>query len=217
VKKPIPKDKLILIGLPVFGLLIGLFGYLALVSPQKSKANNLAAQVDTARAALVAAKSKRAPKPKAVPVRATDILRLTKAMPDTPDLPGIVLNLTRTAEQSSVSVTGIRPAPPIPLTDGYGVVPVVVMASGTFPALSNFLHRLRRQAWIDKHGGVHVDGRLLVGDQVAFSTGTGGLLSATLNLNAFVYGLAAAPPAPTTTTANGTTTTPTTTTSAGGS
>jgi len=205
VKKPIPKDKLILIGLPLFGLLIGLLGYVALVSPQKSKANSLSSQIELAKTQAAASKSK--PKPKPVPVHAADILRLTKAMPDAPNVAGVIIDLELVARESSIVISGIKPSPPIPQTEGYGTLPVAVTVSGTFPQLSGFLHRLRRQAWIGNRGVIHVDGRLLVADQLALTADTDGVISATLNFNAFVYGLVAPPPAPTTTDASGSTTT----------
>jgi len=212
VKTSIPKDKLLLVGLPVFGLLLGLLGYMALVAPQNSKASSLSNQIVAAKAAAARAKAQPKSKPKPVPVHAADIYGLTKAMPDSPDISSVLLDLQRVSAESRVVLQSVTFAPPVPLT-GYGTLPTTVVVAGTFPTVSNFLHRLRREVWVDKSGRVHSDDRLLIADGVNLSQ-SAGLITASLTMNAFVYGLSA--PAPTTTTTGSTTTTTTTTPSGGG-
>lgn len=197
----VPKGRLLLFGLPVFGLVLGLLGYFALVAPQKSKANRLSAEIDAVRSQVVAATPQRHVKPPSV--HAVDIFRLTKAMPDSADVPGLLLNLSRVASASGVSLQSVKPAAAVPLPAGYGALPVSVTVSGTFGHVSSFLAALRHQVSIGPRGGLHVSGRLLVPDEVAFTSGNDRTVSATLSLNAFIYGLA--PPPSTTTT---TTTTP---------
>jgi hypothetical protein len=207
----VTKEKLILFGLPAFGLLLGLLGYVALVLPQKSKASHLSAEVDAARAGqVVPAKPKTESKPPSV--HAADIFRLTKAMPDSADVPGVLLELARVAGESSVAVQSVKPSSPVALPAGYGVIPLDVTVQGTFPHVSAFLQRLRGEVSVDARGTPHVSGRLLVADQVGLASGDGRTVTATLSFNAFVYGMTPPAPAPTTTD-----TTDTTTTAASGS
>lgn len=209
MKTPLSKEKLLLFGLPVAGLLLGLLGYVALVAPQKSRAHSLDVQLTVAQIALVAAHQEPS---KPAPVRASDIFRLTKAMPDSNDMPGILRHLSRLARASAVSLDTVRPSPQIPLTQGYAALPVAVSVSGKFAAVSKFLELLRRQAAVTK-GRLLVDGRLFVANQIALTSTDGTSVSATLNLDAFVYGGAppsapAGPPGAAGTTTTGTTTTP---------
>jgi hypothetical protein len=64
-----------------------------------------------------------------------------------------------------------------------------------------------------KDGKIHASGRLYGIDNLGFSSGEKGLITATLALDAFVYG--AAPATGSTSTADATSTTTTTTTTAG--
>jgi len=208
VKKSIPREKLLLIGVPVFGLLIGLLGYFALVAPQKSKAASLSNQIAVAK--LQAEQVKTPQKAKPVPVHAADLFRLTKAMPDSDDVPGILLDLARVAKSSDVSIQSVAFTAPVPLS-GYGALPTTVIVKGSFPSVAAFLHQLRREVWVDGRGNVHADDRLLIADNVNLAEASG-VMTATLSLNAFVYGLSA----PSTTTTSTDTTTTTTTTPSGG-
>ncbi len=207
-KIEIPKERLILFGVPIFGLLIGLLGYMALVAPQKSKASSLASQIAAARAEAAAAAKASAKPARPVPVRAADILRLTRAMPDAADVPGVIRDLTRIANATSVTLQSVKPGQPVPLPQGYGALPLGVSIVGTFSHVSAFLRELRREVSVSAKDGVHAEGRLFVTDQVGLTSGNGKTVTATLGLNAFIYGLAP-PPAATTTTTGSTTTTPT--------
>jgi Tfp pilus assembly protein PilO len=212
VKGRVSKQKLLLYGIPVLGILIGLLGYVAVVAPQQSKGRSMDSELQALQAQLLVPKVK---PPKPVPVQAADIFRLTKAMPDANDLPGILLQLSRLARASSIKINSVRPSARVPLTQGYAALPVAVTVSGGFGAVSKFLQLLRQQVTVS-NGQLNVDGRLLVANQVQITSTDGRSVSATLNLDAFVYGVAppAPPPAPTST--DGTATTAATTTTASG-
>jgi hypothetical protein len=207
-KSSLSKEKVALIAVPALGLILGLLGYLVLVSPQKSKAAHLATQLDAARTQVVTAKAR--PKPVVPSAHAADIFRLTKAMPDSSDFSGVLLELARVARESSVSLQSVKPSPAVPMTQGYGALPLDVTVDGTFGHVSGFLQRLRQAVSIDRRGRLHVTGRLIVADQVGLTSSDGRTVQATLSMNAFVYGLTP-PPAPTTTDATDTTQTTTTT------
>ena len=157
-KISISKRNLLLFGLPVLGLVLGLLGNFALVAPQKSQAQRLDAQLQTAQAQLVASQQKpavtptptKAPKPQSV--QAADIFRLTKAMPDSNDMPGILLHLSQLARASAVTLTSVTPTARVPLTQGYGALPLSVVITGKFDQVAGFLQHLRQQAAIGKNG-----------------------------------------------------------------
>jgi Tfp pilus assembly protein PilO len=198
VKKQISisKRNLLLFGLPILGLLVGLLGNFAFVAPQKSQARQLDGQLQAAQSQLlVSQRAAAAPKPvkpvkapKAQSVQAADIFRLSKAMPDSNDMPGILLELSQLAKASAVTLQSVSPAARVPLYGGYAALPVVVVITGKFDHVSGFLQGLRKQAAIATNGRPRVTGRLLVANQVAMTSSDGKTVSATLNLDAFVYG-----------------------------
>jgi len=195
-------------------LLVAMIGYVGLVRPQKGKAHDLSgqiaaeqSQIDEARALL--AKSKNAQK-----VRVADLFRLTKAMPDQPDEPGIVLELTNVARQSGISFESISPQGSIPLS-GYQVVPINVVFDGNFFQLTDFLFRVRNLVDV-RRGALAADGRLFTVDTIQFNEGTRKFpeVQAALTIDAYIYGTGAtvsAPPQSTAATTPGTTTPGTTT------
>ena len=191
----------LLIGFPAFGVLLGLIGFFLLVSPQKAKTHRAAVQVQSLEAQLLALHQK--PPEQASP-QAVDLFRLVKAMPDTNDMPGILRNLARLARESHVTIQTVTPAAQIALPSGYGALPLTVALEGRFGAVSSFLASLRRQVRLGKET-LQVTGRLLVPNQVQLTSKDGKQVTATLSLDAFVYGVAPPPPPPTDT--NETTTT----------
>lgn len=198
MKKPVSKERLVLYGVPAVGLLIGALGYFALVAPQKATSHRLDAQIQAAEARPVTGGQPSA-LPKQPSVHATDLFRLTKAMPDTNDVPGILENLSQLAKESSTTIQSVAPAAIVPLANGYGALPLNIVVSGPFGAVSSFLQHVRQQVALGKTGALHADGRLLVVNDVQLATTDGSSVSATLSLDAFVYGVTP-PPATTTTT-----------------
>lgn len=193
--------KALIFGMPIFGLLVGIVGYFALVSPQKAKSHRASAQLASLEAQLLA--EQKAP-PKHASVQAVDLFRLVKAMPDTNDVPGILRNLDRVARASHVSIQTVTPGGQIALPTGYGALPVTVALEGSFSDVSSFLSKLRQQVRVGKKS-LYVTGRLLVPNQVQMTSKDAKTVTATLTLDAFIYGVA--PPAPPPTTTDGTTTT----------
>ncbi|HSL63760.1 MAG TPA: type 4a pilus biogenesis protein PilO, partial [Gaiellaceae bacterium] len=156
--------------------------------------------------------SRRDPAP---PVEAGALFRLARAMPDTIDMSGIVLELNRVATETGIEFESISPAGAATV-GAYQVVPVTLLFEGNFYSLSDFLFRLR--SLVQVHDGeLAASGRLFNVDSVSFSESQRRFphIRATLQVNAFVYGTApaaAAAPAPAATTPA--TTAPATTTPA---
>ena len=175
----------------------GLIAYLVVVGPKRSRVGEVEdriaeVRVELARARIEAARAKQTP-----PVPVGELSRLTKAMPDQTDMPGLLLELARVAHESGISFDSITPADPVAGT-GFQKVPVSLVFQGNFFELSDFLFRLRSLVQV-RDNRVDVDGRLFSVDGIDFAQGTQQFpqIQATLNANAFTFGgaPAATPPA----------------------
>ena len=184
------------IALVVVGLLLfALLGYFILVRPQGATASELEAKIaateeklaENRRLALEA--SQRAPA-----IRVADLFRLTTAMPDQPDMPGILLELNQIASDAGIRFQSITPQPAVELA-GYQAIPVIVVFDGNFYSLSDFLYRLRTLVRV-RRGELAATGRTYAVDSVEFSEGQKKFphITATLTIDAFVYRTATAAP-----------------------
>jgi hypothetical protein len=174
-------------------LLFAVLGYLVVVGPKRSRARELEQSVESTRLELAQARVDAARAKAAPPVPVADLARLTKAMPNQTDMPGLLLDLSRVARESGVSFDSITPAEPV-AGSGYQKVPVSLVFQGNFYELSDFLYRLRNLVQV-RENGLRVDGRLFAIEGIDFAQGSEQFpqLQATLNASAFVY--AGAPPA----------------------
>jgi hypothetical protein len=215
-KQKLPPAAQIVIAVVVI-LLIAVVGWFGLVHPKNGKAAKLAKDVDAANAKLVQAQAALSAAKQQKPIRVANLFRLVKAMPDAQDMSGILLQLSRVAQDTGISFESIKPGNPVSLT-GYAVVPITLNFSGNFYDLSDFLLRLRTLVAV-RHGELDASGRLFAVDTLGFGPGKAGFptIEATLTVDAFVYGNAAGaavptdPAAPTTTDTTATTTTTDTT------
>ena len=99
---------------------------------------------------------------------------------------------------SGVRINSITPSQPVP-SAGAQAVPIALTVKGRYFRLAKFMHLLRLEAGV-KNGKAHASGRLYGIDNILLSSGDqGGLITATLALNAFVNG-ATTTPAPVSTT-----------------
>lgn len=210
-----------LVGLTALGCVVLIAaGYFALIMPKRhdlaSTNERITAtqqRVDDLRTKVAAAKS--APK-----IKVADLYRLSKAMPDRIDIADALLALDRIAEESGISFLRIAPQPAVNLST-YQAIPIQLVFQGNFFALSDFVYRLRSLVRV-RDGELDASGRLFAVDQLAFGApplpARFPTIRATLQVDAFVYGQAAAPAAApstaasTETSAAGTTATDTTAT-----
>jgi Tfp pilus assembly protein PilO len=189
------------------GLLILVVGWMLLVSPQRSKADDVQASIASTQSEIAARRAALAKKPKiTVDVRSSDLYRLTKAVPDRTDMPGVVLQLSRISKSTGVRFDSITPSQPI-IGQGYNVQPLTVVVVGRFGNVNDFLHRLRKLVTVRKQ---HLDarGRLFSIDGV--TVGEDDKLhypnvEASIVLNSFVYAGGSAPATADGTTPAGTT------------
>jgi Tfp pilus assembly protein PilO len=164
-------------------------GYLLVLSPQKSKAKELTGQIVAAQQQLQAAQLASQVRPPADP-RVDELFRLTKAMPATPDMPGILLELARIADETGISFNSITPTAAVS-AGSYQTLPIEVTFAGNYYELSDFLFRLNNLV-ADRDGKLNVNGRLFTVDGVDFTKGDGSTLEATISTTAYIYGAGSA-------------------------
>jgi Pilus assembly protein, PilO len=173
-------------------------GYFLVVSPKKGEATQLDEAIAAANVKLVAARAAAAAAQNDTqPIAVADIFRLATAMPSSPDMPGILLELSRIAEETGIRFKSISPQSAVPV-GAYQSVPIDVTFDGSFYALSDFLFRLRTLVSV-RRGELHAAGRLFSVEAVDFSEAEAGfpMLAAVLKLQAYVYGTdPSATPAP---------------------
>jgi Tfp pilus assembly protein PilO len=176
-------------------LVVLLAGVFALVMPQRHKASQLTKEVASTQAQIVTARALAAQKPEQR-IRVADLFKVVKAMPDAPDMTGIILQLQQTASDAGVEFDSIHPQTAEPGT-GFTVQPIDLSFNGNFYALNDFLFRLRKLVTVH-HGTLNATGRLFSVGSIAFGAGADGFpeIAANLHVNAFVY----SPAAPVTTT-----------------
>ena len=185
--------------LAIVGLLIlGLAGWFVLVSPESSKAAALDTQIGDANVHLASTQAYlQSPDSKQ---SVTNLRRLRRAIPDDMEMSEILRELSWASRASGVRIDSITPSQPVAST-GAQAVPISLSVKGRYFRLAKFMHLLRLEAGV-KDGKAHASGRLYGIDNISLSTGDqgGGVITATLALNAFVAGPAPAPAAGSTTT-----------------
>ena len=179
-------------------LLLLVLGWMLLVSPQRQTAKSIAratqaaeAQIEEAQRLVQQPKTPTAA-PKQPEIRTAALYELAKAMPETTDMPDLLLELDQVARAAGVTVNSITPGAVSP-GNGFGVLPISIAFSGDFYSLTDLLYRLRTLVAV-RHGELDASGRLFAVDTVGLS-GSGNQLTASVTVNTFVYG-AATPDAP---------------------
>lgn len=206
-------------------LVVLLVGWLLLVSPQRGKAAELSGQIDQTQAQVASTQAYVSDPETHRSIH--DLQRLRKVLPDDSRMSQILRQLSAAAGAARVSVIGVTPQAPISASGGQAL-PIALTAEGHYFGISKFLHILRRQAFV-RGTAVHGSGRLYSVDGIQFASGTSsgsatggsssgsgntGVISATISLNAFVYGSGVAVvPSSDASASGGTATTTTTSTS----
>ncbi len=122
-----------------------------------------------------------------------------------------VAELTQLSRDTGITFTSIQPQSPMAL-GGYTVLPISLTFDGNFYDLADLLYRLR--SLVTVHAGrLDATGRLFSVDTLTFGEAPKGFpqITATLVVDAFVYGTNGLPVASSTTTTGSTTTGSTTT------
>jgi len=183
--------------LAVSGLIVVvLAGWFVFLSPQSSKAAALDSQIGDANIKLSETQSfMQSPASKQ---SVADLRVLSRAIPDDVEMSKILRQLAWASRASGVRLESITPSQAVPST-GAQAVPIAISVKGRYFRIAKFMYLLRREAGV-KDGKAHASGRLYGIDNISLSTGDkGGLVTATLALDAFVAGSAPATTPATTT------------------
>jgi len=195
VKRTVPLPAVIALMVVGFLVLAG-GGYFVLIRPQHSKASSLQKQIADTQDAIDSARALTLQAKKAAQIRVADLFRLTKAMPDQTDMPDIVLELNKIAEDSGITFEQITPATTAVALSGYEAIPITVEFQGNFYELSDFLYRLRNLVDV-RHGALDASGRLFAIDTISFAEAPPPpgfpQIRAHLVIDAFVFGTGTAP------------------------
>jgi Tfp pilus assembly protein PilO len=215
LKKPLPKWAP-LAGIVVLGLIVVFGGWTFVVSPQNKKAADLQAQTAdvqqkiTAQLAAVAAAKTVQPTPTQT-IRVADVYKLVKAMPNTDDVPDLLIELSQITKDAGVDVQSLAPSPSTPGTTGGTTVPISLTVNGDFYTVTDLLYRLRNLVFV-RRGSLEASGRLFSIDTVNLAP-AGNKITAAITMHAYTYGAPApvapaVPVAPASTDTTATTTTP---------
>jgi hypothetical protein len=195
VKRSIPQPLVIV--LIVLGFVVAAAGgWFVVIGPQRSKAADLDHQITDTQSAIDAAQALTLEAKKGAKIRVADLYRLTKAMPDQVDMPGILLELNQVAADSGITFEQITPSTTATPISGYLAIPITVEFQGNFYDLSDFLYRLRNLVDV-RQGTLDATGRLFAIDEVDFAEAPPppGFpeIRAHLVIDAFVFGTGTAP------------------------
>lgn len=174
------------------GLLVyALFGWFVLVGPKRAAVATAKEEAVAVELALATARAALVRPVDAPPVAVADIFRLATAMPSVPDMPGILLELSRIAHESGIAFNSITPSASVVAGD-YQTVPIALSFDGNFYELSDFLFRLRTLVGV-RNSELYSTGRLFSTDSIAFGESENGFpeISAALTVTAYVYGTGA--------------------------
>ncbi len=171
-------------------LLVVFVGWFVLVAPKRAKAAELDTKATETQLQLIG--TRRFLHSSAGPKSARDLKKLTRAVPTNPRMAEILRQLTQASGAAGVRIDGVTPAAMVSTTGGQAI-PMTVVAEGHYFRLQKFVHLLRAAAVVSPDS-THVSGRLLAIDSIQLSsaastsagTGTNGLITATLAVDAFV-------------------------------
>jgi hypothetical protein len=162
--------------------------WLLVVSPSRSDAATAKADLAAAELRLVEAQATSS-RPRGFDAPVGDVFRLSKAMPASDEQPGLVLELSKLARRSGVSLQGIAPQDPVAAVGGPSLVPVRVTVGGSYAQITRFL-RLTRTLVVVRKGKLYARGRLLAVESLSLVESVAHRfpkLDATILLNAYVY------------------------------
>ena len=171
---------------------VAVLGYLALVAPKRSTAVELERDAAATQARIAEYRASTPAKKAVLAAKAAEVFKLAKAMPDTTDMSGVVLELAQMAADTGIEFDAITPGAPTAGT-GYQALPITVVFRGNFYTLTDFLYRLRSLVAV-RDGRLSARGRLFAVDSLTFSEDDKQRfphVKTELTVTAFVYGGAA--------------------------
>jgi len=176
------------VGIAAIGLLlVVLVGWFAVVSPQRSKAADLAVRIDDTELQLEATQAL-VDGPQ-LRLSTAELARLRTAIPDEVQMSQILRQLSKASRDARVRIVGITPAAPVSI-GGANVVSINLSVEGRYFGIRNLLRLLRTRADL-RTDKVRASGRLFGVDSIQFAgagaASDGGLIQATLSVTAFSF------------------------------
>ena len=175
------------------GALVALGGWFLLVAPQRARVAEVEQSVRAAESGLAQREAQLARPSAKVTVTASDLYRLAKALPDTSNTAGVILDVNGLAKRNELDFVSIEPSEPV-LGTGYLREPLAVVVQGRFGNISSFLGDLRSLVRV-RNGRLDVRGRMYSITQVDLGPPESSvkfpIVKASVTLNAFRF---SAPP-----------------------
>jgi len=174
--------------------------YFLLFNPTRQELSDLDDQIAADETALVSAQQELArlqSYEKTAPQAAVDIVRLSKMLPEDEGIPTMIVELTKTATASGVTLSTISRGATATGTP-FGIQSVTLAVTGRFFDVEDFLYRLESYVRF-QNTTFSVTGRLLQVTNVSLSGGSTtdttavAPLTVSVTLNAYLWGAAAAP------------------------
>ncbi|NLE21544.1 MAG: type 4a pilus biogenesis protein PilO [Actinobacteria bacterium] len=169
--------------------------YFLLFNPKQSELSDLDQQVQSAQSELSIAQQevvKLESYKKTAPQSRAEIVRLGKMLPSAEGVPGLIIELTKTAEASGVAVTSIARNTTTP-GNPFGIQNLTLTVKGRYFDVEDFLYRLEEYVAF-RNASFRVTGRLLqvttlqMTPESTAAAGSSPELSVTVGLNAYLWG-----------------------------
>ena len=193
--KKLPKAaKLGLLGVAIVVALVA--GWFVVITPKRSEATKVGREITKTQAQIAARRAALRAKPNVQAIRVADLFTLSRAMPNSADIPGVLLQLSRVSDETGVLFQSIVPHDPVPL-GSYQRITIDLVFQGRFYDLSDFLYRLRNLVGV-RNGVLGATGRFFTVDSISFNQGALNFphVKATLTISAYVFGNGTAAPVP---------------------
>jgi Tfp pilus assembly protein PilO len=176
---------------PVIGLavvILAAVAYMVVIRPKRAEAGRLDEQIAEMQTKVAAARLASRPQKQGSAIKVADVFEVSKAMPDTDDMPGIILDLNSVAEASGIKFVSIQPSAPTPKT-GYTAIGITLSFEGNYFDLTDFLFRLRNLVTV-RDGRLSSSGRLFTLDTLSMKEAPSHFpeITADLTLSAYVFG-----------------------------
>jgi Tfp pilus assembly protein PilO len=180
---------------PVIGLaivIVAAIAFMVVIRPKRAEAGRLDEQIAEMQMKVSAAQLASRPQQQASAIKVADVFEVTKAMPDTDDMPGIILDLNSVAEATGIKFVSIQPSAATPKT-GYTAIGITLTFEGNYFDLTDFLFRLRNLVTV-RDGRLSSSGRLFTLDTLSMKESATGFpnISANLTVSAYVFGVSEA-------------------------
>lgn len=184
-------------------LVIVAAGWFLLVKPTRQDAKELSARVVDVEGQVTQRKQELAKPYARVEIRASDLYRLTRALPDRTEMSGVLLQLDRLAKGNKVKLQAVAPSGAV-AGAGFNELPITVEVRGRFGNVSSFVGAVQRLTRVKK-GRLDATGRLYVVKSVSLAEDADqGFPSVSGQVGMSAYVFTGPPPVPPSTTPTGT-------------